>query len=212
MSAVAGAGNWVAALRRFAQPPTTPERCELCDQPIAADHSHLLEPATRRLLCACPACMLLFADRTDGRYRAVPRGVRRLDGLAISDAEWAALRLPIDLAFFYASSAENRVVAMYPGPAGATESLLDLQAWQRLATANPVLAELAADVEALLVNHVDGAREYYRVPIDRCYVLVGLIRRHWHGLSGGTEAWQAIGDFFARLRTQPDSLRECGHA
>ena len=212
MAATAGAGNWVAALRRFAQPPATPERCELCGEPIAADHSHLFEPDVRRLLCACRACALLFSERTDGRYRAVPRGVRRLDDFAISDDAWAALRLPIDMAFFCYSSADQRVVAMYPGPAGATESLLDLQAWQRLAAANPVLADLAPDVETLLVNRVDGAQEYYRAPIDHCYALVGLIRRHWRGLSGGTEAWQAIGDFFAWLRTEPDSLRDWGHA
>jgi hypothetical protein len=38
------------------------------------------------------------------------------------------------------------------------------------------------------------------VPIDRCFALVGLIRTHWRGLSGGAEAWQAIRDFFAQLR------------
>jgi hypothetical protein len=30
--------------------------------------------------------------------------------------------------------------------------------------------------------------------------LVGLIRLHWRGLSGGGEAWREIGDFFARLK------------
>ncbi len=212
MAAGAGAGNWVAALRRFAQKPVAIEHCELCDQPIAADHAHLIEPDTHRLLCACQACALLFADRPDGRYRTVPRGVRRLDRVEIPDAEWEALRLPIDMAFFYHSSKDGHVVAMYPGPAGATQSLLDLSAWQRLATSNPVLAELAPDVEALLVNRVNGVREYYRVPIDHCYALVGLIRRHWRGLSGGSEAWQAIGDFFAWLQAEPDSLRGRGHA
>lgn len=200
------AGNWVTALRRFAQPPVL-ERCELCGQPIAADHAHLVEPAAHRMLCACQACALLFADRTDGRYRTVPREVRRLDDFALSDDEWAALRLPIDLAFFYESSVERRVVAMYPSPAGATESLLDLSAWQRLVERNPALAGLAPDVEALLVNRMAG--ESYRVPIDRCYALVGLIRQHWRGLSGGTEAWQAIGAFFDGLR---DNRGGWGHA
>lgn len=212
MSAGAGTGNWVAALRRFVQPQATLEHCELCDQPIPADHAHLIEPDKRRLLCACQGCALLFADRADGRYRTVPRGVRRLDGFELTDFEWAALRLPIDMAFFYYSSVDQRVVAMYPGPAGATKSLLDLEAWQRLAVTNPVLAELAPDVEALLVNRVHGMRAYYRVPIDHCYALVGLIRRHWRGLSGGTEAWQAIGDFFAWLQAEPDRLRDWGHA
>ena len=206
------AGNWVAALKRFAQPPVPLEPCELCDKPMTADHAHLIEPATRRLLCACRACALLFADRVDGRFRTVPQGVRRLDGFALSDAEWAALRLPIGMAFFYLSSTEGRVVAMYPGPAGATESLLDLEAWTRLVERNPALAALAPDVEALLVNRVGGPGEHYRVPIDHCYALVGLIRRHWRGLSGGAEAWREIGGFFDWLRTEPASLAERGHA
>ena len=69
--------------------------------------------------------------------------------------------------------------------------------------ANPVLSELEPDVEALLVNRVGAARgsapaEYYMVPIDDCYKLVGLIRIHWRGLSGGTEVWQEIGELFRR--------------
>ena len=57
----------------------------------------------------------------------------------------------------------------------------------------------------LLVNRVGMARgctpaEYYLVPIDECYKLVGLIRTHWRGLSGGTEVWREIGAFFAALK------------
>ncbi len=92
------------------------------------------------------------------------------------------------------------MLAFYPSPAGATESLLSLAAWEALVADNPWLTELKPDVEALLVNRVEGAREYYRVPIDRCYELVGLIRAHWRGMSGGSEAWSAIHEFFARLK------------
>jgi hypothetical protein len=37
------------------------------------------------------------------------------------------------------------------------------------------------------------------VPIDDCYDLVGLLRMHWKGLSGGQEVWAEIGGFFERL-------------
>ena len=65
--------------------------------------------------------------------------------------------------------------------------------------------EMEADVEALLVNRIGHSRgftgpEYYIVPIDECYKLVGLIRVHWRGLSGGTEVWQEIGHFFDGLK------------
>ena len=58
------------------------------------------------------------------------------------------------------------------------------------------------DVEALLINRVGPAREYFLAPIDECYRLVGLIRLHWRGLSGGTEVWKEIQGFFAGSEEQ----------
>jgi hydrogenase small subunit len=67
------------------------------------------------------------------------------------------------------------------------------------------LLQLTPDIEALLVNRVGHAHglsqaEYYIAPIDDCYRLVGVIRMHWKGLSGGTEVWTEIGRFFSELR------------
>src|SRR5262249_3980603 len=122
-----------------------------------------------------------------------------LSNFRLSDAEWDALGIPIGLAFFFYSTPENRVIALYPGPAGPTESLLPLDAWPGIVGHNPELWELVPDVQALLVNRLTGFREYYAAPIDRCYALAGLIRTHWHGIAGGPEAWEAIGGFFANL-------------
>ena len=55
------------------------------------------------------------------------------------------------------------------------------------------------DAEALLVDRARGARRCWIVPVDACYALVGLIRRRWHGLTGGTEVWKEIGAFFDAL-------------
>jgi hypothetical protein len=129
----------------------------------------------------------------------------------MTDADWDAFSIPIGLAFFVDSTADRRIAAFYPGPAGPTESLLDLRAWTHLVAGNPVLADLEPDVEALLVNRVNNAREYYLAPIDRCYALAGLIRTKWRGLSGGDEAWTAIDGFFAGLREMRDSAGACCH-
>ena len=191
--------GWVAGLRRFARGSAPIARCELCSAIILPDHQHVIEVSNRKLLCSCQACTLLFGNSDGGKYRAVPRSTQHLSDFRLSDAQWDALLIPIGIAFFFKSTPDSRVIALYPSPAGATESLLDLPAWEELAADNPVLAQLEPDVEALLVNRVEGAREYYRVPLDQCYALVGLIRARWRGLSGGNEVWVAIHAFFAGL-------------
>jgi hypothetical protein len=190
------------------------ERCELCGTPIESEHRHVLEVATRELRCTCRACSILF-DRpaaAEGRYKLVRDRRLALTDLELDDVMWAELRLPVDMAFFFESTPAGRVVAYYPGPMGPTESQLDLAAWDDLAAANPVLRTLDADVEALLVNRVRGARQHWIVPIDECYALVGVIRSHWRGLTGGAEVWQEIERNFDRLdgRSRPAGRNDGG--
>ncbi|TDY26758.1 hypothetical protein B0G81_7285 [Paraburkholderia sp. BL6665CI2N2] len=199
-SAVATTRGWVAAVRHFVR-KADDTHCELCGALLLADHPHLFEIAKRQLHCCCRACALLFGNQQNARYRPVPRDARYLDGFRMSDAQWDALAIPIDMAFFFYDSSAQHIVALYPGPAGGTQSLLDLQAWTELVADNPWLAQLEPDVEALLVNRSEGAREYYRVPIDQCYALTGVIRARWRGVSGGRQAWEAIHRFFAALKT-----------
>jgi hypothetical protein len=183
------------------------ERCDLCGEAVAPEHRHLVDVESRRLLCACRACTLLF-DRPaagGGHLRLVPLGRRRLERFAFDDAVWERLRIPVQMAFFFDSSAAGRVVALYPSPMGATESLLALEAWDELAEANPLLRELEPDVEALLVSHARGMREHWRVPIDDCYELVGIIRSRWRGFSGGEDVWRAIALFFDDLPTREET-------
>jgi hypothetical protein len=40
------------------------------------------------------------------------------------------------------------------------------------------------------------------VPIDRCYELVGRMRRHWRGFDGGDEVRAQIEVFFAGLGSE----------
>lgn len=204
--------NALAALRRFAKPRAPVERCELCDAPLAEEHQHLVEPADRRLICACDPCALLFFYREGSKYRRVPRRVDILRNFRLTDDTWEALHLPINLAFFLHSSTAGRVVAFYPSPAGAMESLVGLDAWAELTAANPILGELEPDVEALLVNRVSETREVYRVGIDLCYHLAGLIRLHWRGLAGGQKVWDEIERFFAGLKERAGPAEGTAHA
>ena len=189
-------------LRKFARRRPDVERCELCGLELGPEHQHLLEIANRRLVCACDACAILFSGQQAAKFRQVPRRIQLLTQFSMTDQQWESLHLPINLAFFYHNSPAERVVAMFPSPAGATESLLTFEAWQDLAKVNPILSELEPDVEALLVYRIGEAHEYYRVPIDECFRLVGLIRTHWRGLSGGTEVWRELGQFFTGLKAR----------
>ena len=155
------------------------------------------------MLCACRPCSILFpSDSPGARFRLIPETCRYLDGFELDDEVWDGLRVPVELAFFFHSTAVGRVVVFYPGPAGATESQLPLPEWAALVARNPVLRELEPDVEALLVNRTHGAREYWIAPVDVCYRLVGVIRTHWRGLGGGEEVWREIDGFFDELRAR----------
>ena len=198
-----------AKLKRFVEPqpkPRSRERCEFCGVEIAEDHSHAVNTETRGLLCVCRPCYLLFTREGAARskFKAVPERYLYAPGLILTDAQWTSLQIPVGIAFFFFNTSLGRMVVFYPGPAGATESLLSLETWEELARTNPLLPTLAADVEALLVRNVQrrGGFECYIVPIDACYELVGRIRRRWKGFDGGEDAWKEIDAFFADVRAR----------
>jgi hypothetical protein len=178
------------------------EACEMCGAWVPPDHRHVVDTVDRSLKCLCTPCFLLFSDAAaaSGRYRQVSSRYAALPGLQLSDADWDALSIPVSLAFFFQNSSLGRTVAFYPGPGGATESLLPLDAWQHIVSANPALGELAPDVEAILVRQRRDGVDCYVVPIDACYELVGRLRLHWSGFDGGAEARAHIDNFFADVR------------
>jgi hypothetical protein len=180
------------------------EQCDMCAAPVTPGHRHLVDVNDRRLLCACRACALLFDSEAagGGHLRLLPTRRRRLEDFVLDEAKWARLRIPVDMAFFFRSTPAERVLAFYPSPAGPTESLLELEAWTELESDNPLLAEMTPDVEALLVSRARDMREYWLVPIDDCYELVGLIRTRWRGFGGGEEVWRGIDSFFNDLPTR----------
>jgi hypothetical protein len=202
-----GAAPAVRRLRQLSQirapaPARTPDaagadRCDLCGVAIDLEHRHLLHLVDRRILCSCEPC---FAMRSgDAELRPSGTRVLLLDDLALDDDLWAKFQIPIGLAFFMVRERGQGVLALYPSPAGATECELHLAAWDELVAANPVIGELEAEVEALIVNRMSEPHRYVVVPIDRCYELVGMIKSRWEGISGGRAIDDAVGEFFATL-------------
>lgn len=203
----------VSGLRGLARQPArgsapasaTDEVCDLCGIGIPSDHRHLLALSERRILCACEACWALRSG--DAEYR--PSGMRTV-WLAEFDCDqemWGRFQIPIGLAFFMRSSTSESVLAFYPSPAGATESELDLGAWQELVRRNPELANLDQDAEALVANRLSDPHQYVILPIDQCYALVGLIKSRWEGISGGSALDQAVPAFFEQLRAGVGAAR-----
>ena len=136
----------------------------------------------------------------EGDYRPVGNRTLWLPDLDIPDDLWAAFQIPIGLAFFMHSTVTSCVVAMYPSPAGATESELHFESWKRMCECNPVLGELEPDIEGLIVNRLSDPPVYAIAPIDRCYALTGAIKATWEGISGGTGVDHAVTRFFDELR------------
>jgi Family of unknown function (DUF5947) len=205
----------VGGLRKLAQGPSerpgqatseTPrdgESCDLCGTALASDHRHLLQLEERRIDCCCEACWALRSG--DVEYRPVGTRTLWLPDFELSDERWASFAIPIGLAFFMRSSVAGGVVGLYPSPAGATESELDLASWDALVEENPLLNELESDAEGLIVNRLADPRQYSIAPIDQCYALVGLVKAKWEGISGGTGLERAIAGFFDTLRERAES-------
>jgi hypothetical protein len=196
----------VSGLRGLARPRNGPpaaedsgtEHCDLCGISIADDHRHLLALIERRIVCSCETCWAMRSG--EGDYRPVGNRTLWLPELDVPDDLWASFQIPIGLAFFMQSTVTACVVAMYPSPAGATESELHFETWQRMVALNPVLGDLEPDIEGLIVNRLAEPAVYAIAPIDRCYGLTGAIKLTWEGISGGAGVGEAVTRFFEELR------------
>lgn len=197
-----------AGLRRFVTgqsadgpPVKSGECCEMCSEPFGGAHSHVVNIESRSILCTCRGCYLLFTHpgAGGGKHRAVPERYLHAPDFPAGTAIWDATGIPVGVAFLLTSSSAGPA-AFYPSPAGATESLLPLEAWQQAMRSTPRFADLEVDVEALLIAQHDGGFEAFLVPIDCCYQLVGIVRTHWKGFDGGSEARERIEEFFDSLR------------
>ncbi|MFU8852834.1 DUF5947 family protein [Micromonospora sp. SL1-18] len=190
------AGALQRAIHRAGQRASV-ERCGMCAGPVGPEHRHVWDEQDAELICACLPCSLLFERETAGgdRYQLVPS---RGSWLAGPPAD--KLGVPVGLAFFV-KRPDGRVLGHYPSPLGTTESEIDADAWRAAEASSPALAELRPRVEALLVwtGTPRAGGQQWVVPVDDCFRLVALIRRHWTGMSGGSVMWREIDRFFDDL-------------
>jgi hypothetical protein len=230
----AAAPAWLPVLRRvLAGPPPAPvgTRCEFCGEPLASpddgrgsgEHGHVLDVASRAIRCACPACRLLFttAGAGGGTLRAVGDRWAFDAAFPLNAARWAALEVPVGLAFLLEDSRAGRSALSYPSPAGAADAAASpsrvREVWTAALRDAPGFPRPEPDIEAVVLRRTavsldepgglaaaavaaDDGCEAYLMPVDACYALVGRIRRDWSGFDGGPAARAAIEDALAAAR------------
>lgn len=190
----------ISKLRKIATPlpEIEEEKCNFCGRILSPDHRHLVDLSAMKFMCTCEMCMITQAER--GAYKPLPQRCLQLDGFNMSDQLWSDFLIPVNMAFFIVSTVRNGTVAYYPAPTGATESKLKMEPWNQLVELNPLLNTLTPDLEALLVNRLEDNGQYYIVPVDSCYKLIGMIRIAWKGIFGGKEVNDIINQFFSELK------------
>lgn len=190
----------VSGLRQLVKPPPkqNDEYCELCNMNIPVQHRHLLQLDERRIVCVCGTCWALRSG--DPEYRPAGNRIVWLEDFNLPGELWASFQVPIGLCFFFFSGSVQKIVGLYPSPAGATECELYLDSWEELKELNPILSTLEVDIEAMVINRLADPPQYAIAPIDQAYELVGLIKANWEGISGGAGLNAAVENFFRGLK------------
>ena len=134
--------NPMSTLRQFVRKPQQAAR-----RALRALRARAAPPSTRicssrpagKLVCSCEPCASCSAASKGPVSDACRATLNHCPISTCLTSQWEDLHLPINLAFFVQSTPARRVLALYPSPAGAVESLLTLEAWQALVEQNPVL-------------------------------------------------------------------------
>jgi hypothetical protein len=186
----------IATLRAFAAHKLNArERCDFCSQAVGPEHAHVLDE-NGAPKCACMACALLFPEQTVAQFRRIDSRAQRLPMEIFSEAQWAALGIPVGLAWFFRDAKDGRLRAMYPGAAGSVEGRAQVAPEAGMPA---MILTLEPGTEALLVRRSAQKGECWRVSMDHCWRLAGLLRRHWRGFAGGADVHARVDAFFTGL-------------
>jgi hypothetical protein len=198
----------ISKLRKIAIPPAEKkgvEKCVFCGRILEEEHRHLVDLKTMHFMCTCEMCAITMAEANG--YSPLPQRVLELNDFRMPDELWSDFLIPVNMAFMVSHSSTGNAIAYYPGPAGATQSKLKMEPWGRLVQLNPVLNDLLPDLESLLINRLNDSPQYFIVPVDNCYELIGRIRLSWKGIFGGREVNDTINDFFDKLKQKSLNAR-----
>ena len=156
------AARSAASCARPRSRPTTTISVDLSSRSLAVRLPALL-PAVR---AAPTAPRLVGLPRGGGGRRAGSRRCRASPWRCPTSRcpTWTGRRwtMPVRLAFVFVNSSLGQPVALYPSPAGATESQLPPEAWDGVLARQPDSPPCSPDVEALLLHRrSDGLSTAY---------------------------------------------------
>ena len=196
-------GGGFEVLRRFAKARAPVERCDLCGLEIGPDHDHLIDPAERRLVCACGACAVLFSAQAGTKFKRVPQDVtrtRRADDQRLRSGRRSGCR-----SIWRSSTTARRRDGWWP--ATPVRRARRSPCWSsrpgRKSSASipssPACSPTSRRCWSTACAAARTRTACFLVPIDQCFRLVGIIRMQWKGFTGGTAVWEEIDGFFAEL-------------
>ena len=144
------------------------------------------------------------------------RGVRAagnrtvwLDDFASSTTTCGRLPDPDRPGVLHALERSGGIVALYPSPAGATESRASTRRWTALVAAQPRARPTSSPTPRRWSSTAWPSRHQHAiVPIDRATGSSGCVKSSWEGISGGSALEAAVAGSSTTCATRRGSPRE----
>ena len=183
------AGHAARAMPQLRQPPPEPRAGEVrvcAPRPWPPRTSTWSKLQSRRLVCAARPARCSSAASKSGLSPRAAATSSSCPTSASPTPQWESLLIPISLAFFFHSTPAERVRGRISQSGRGHRIALGIwKPGRRWSTRTPCWPRCNPTSRPCWSIAWAAQRSYYRVPIDECYKLVGLIRVHWRGLSGG---------------------------
>ena len=193
------------SLRQFVRSRPRPSAASCAAIGLAAEHSHLVEPASRQLVCSCDACSILFSGQ---QSRAISTGSQRrrvLAGLPTDRCPMGRSTSTDQPGLFHDKHAGRPRARLLPESGRGHRIAPGARGLARLGGGEPDPRPTRAGCRSTPGQSDEQGSRVLPRPIDECYKLVGLIRANWRGLSGGSGSLGGSGQFFTRLKKRSRS-------
>ncbi len=182
-------------------PEPAGERCEMCAEPIADEHQHVVECGCPPTDVRLPGCYLLFTD-AERRTCATARCPTATCRSRTSRSAGGSGRRCRSRWVSRSSSATPRWTARSRSIPGRPAPPSPSWTWRRGRRRAAIRGWACSPTTSRRCwsgcpTIAERRRSVFLVPIDACYEFVGGLRLLWRGFDGGAQARDFIDGFFA---------------